>query len=135
MSDVLNRVKNRFEEFKKSPVGFGTKLRLDFAQIIWGNLERKNWSQRRLAKEVRLPDSVISNLIHGNKNCTLDTVGKVIHALGTEATLQERAPSAESSLDATLWFHGASGEPVLFSIKEETSVKTSTYNIKASGGI
>ena len=131
MSDTLNRIKKRLEEFKNSPVGYGARLRLDFAEIIWCGLERNNWSQRRLSREVGLADSVVSNLIHGNKNCTLDTVGKIIHALGTRATLQEMVPSVELS-DATLWVHGVTAEAVPFSIKVNTSVQTSTFKIKAN---
>ena len=134
MSQVLNRIRNRLEAFDKSAVGYGAKLRLDLAEIIWRNLQQKKWSQRRLAKEARLADSIISNLIHGNKNCTFDTAGKVIHALGTYVTLQETTPSAELLSDGTFRFHGVSGEPVPILIEVKRSGETSTYEIKASAG-
>lgn len=133
MSEVRERLRKRLETFEASPAGYGAKLRLDFAEIIWRNLELKPWSQRQLAAKARLADSVVSNLIHGNKNCTLDTVGKVIHALGTEAALLETPPSAKSLPDGTFLFHGGTGDAVPFSIKDYTSVQTSTYKIKIAG--
>ena len=124
MSEVRERLGKRLERFEASPAGYGAKLRLDFAEIIWRNLERKPWSQRRLAKKARLADSVISNLIHGNKNCTLDTVGKVIHALGTEVTLQETTPVAAAAA------RFLSYEGQTFSFKGTISVQTPTIEIE-----
>jgi hypothetical protein len=124
MSEVRERLRERLERFKASPAGYGAKLRFDFAEIIWRNLERKPGSPRRLAKKARLADSVISNLIHGNKNCTLDTVGKVIHALGTEVTLQETTPVSA----ATDGFLSYQGQTVSF--KGTTSVQTPTIEIE-----
>ena len=132
MSEVRERLRERLERFKASPAGYGAKLRLDFAEIIWRNLERKPWSQRQLARKVRLADSVISNLIHGNKNCTLDTVGKVIHALGTEATLQESGPLAGSSSGPVFLLHKMSGATVAYFTSRGTYAKKN-YEIKASG--
>lgn len=95
MSKVLDELTKFLEEFDESPQGYGTQLRLDFAEIIWSSLVRKKWSQRRLSEQSGLADSVISNLVHGNKNCTLDTIGRILHALGTRATLREVAREDE----------------------------------------
>ena len=129
MSKVLDRLTKAFDDFDKSPEGYGTQLRLDFAEIIWRSLERNNWSQRRLSREVGLADSVVSNLIHGNKNCTLDTVGKVLYSLGTRATLQETFIGAATD-DAVWRYHATSGGEIEIQTKEYTSGQTPEINLK-----
>ena len=109
MSKVLDELTNFLEEFDESPQGYGTQLRLDFAEIIWSSLVQKKWSQRRLSEQSGLADSVISNLVHGNKNCTLDTIGRVLHALGTRAKLREVAHQDEWAIDPELTFHRTDG--------------------------
>lgn len=89
MSKSLQELNQIFAEFDESPAGYGAELRLDLAEIIWRGLARNKWTQRKLAQQSGLADAVISNLVHGNKNCTLDTVGVVLHALGAKAKLVE----------------------------------------------
>jgi len=132
MSKVLDRLTRFFDDFDESPEGYGTQLRLDFAEIIWRSLARNKWSQRRLSRESGLADSVVSNLIHGNKNCTLDTVGKVLYTLGTKATLSEPL-HLDASGSAPGWrFHGTTGDPIEIQHEEQASVQTSTFGIEAS---
>ncbi len=89
MSKILDQLNAELQKFERSPEGIGMQFRLDLAKIIWDGLQRKGWSQEELAKQAGLKDSEISNLIHGSRNCTLDTVGRVIHALDTSAVLIE----------------------------------------------
>ena len=130
MSSVRNRLTKFLDRFDESPAGYSTQLRLDLAEIIWRSLARNKWSQRRLSKKSGLADSIISNLIHGNKNCTLDTVSKVLHALGTRATLQETFVSAATD-DAVWRFYATSGDGIEIQTKEYTSGQTPEINLKA----
>ena len=102
MSKILDQLKTGLRAFERSPEGIGTQFRLDFAKIIWNGLRRKGWTQGQLALKAELADSVVSNLIHGNKNCTLDTVGKVIHALDTRAVLIELGDHIACSTNSRL---------------------------------
>lgn len=133
MSKVLDQLEKFLEEFDESPQGYGTQLRLDFAEIIWCSLVRKKWSQRRLSERSGFADSVISNLVHGNKNCTLDTVGRVLHALGTRAKLREDARQDEWALGPEFTFHRTDGTSFNFSndnIKELADGKTAEIRFK-----
>lgn len=87
MSNGLDFLNQLAEELESSVVGYETDLRLDLAEFIWNGLAKSGWSQRELAAESGLPDAIISNLIHGNKNCTLRTIARVAHALKSRATI------------------------------------------------
>ena len=89
MSKTLDRLTSFFEEFNESPQGDDSQHRLDLAEIMWRGLGRNGWTQRRLAKKSGLADADISNLLHGNKNFTSSTFGKVVNALGVKVKTQE----------------------------------------------
>lgn len=84
MSKALDELNRLSEEFSASSEGYGHSLRLDFAELIWAGLDRNGWSQTDLARQAKCSDAAISNLVHGNRNFRIDTIGKVLHALGTK---------------------------------------------------
>lgn len=136
MSKTLDQLNTGVEDFEQSPEGFGIKLRLDFAEIIWNGLQRQQWSQRQLARRAGLADSVVSNLIHGNKNCTLDTVGRVIHAFGTSAVLKETESHLEAAPDSSWIYHADVSNATLLSFGDIKSGQTKIeikYEIARTG--
>lgn len=88
MSKALEYLQRLDEEFQASAEGYGSQLRLDFAEILWRALKRLGWSQTEFAERSGWPDSFVSNLVHGNQNCELDTLGKAFHTLGVTVQLR-----------------------------------------------
>jgi len=88
MSKALEYLQQLDEEFEASAEGVGFQLRLDFAEILWRSLNQLGWSQAQFAKKTGWPDSFVSNLVHANQNCELDTLGKAFYTLGVKVKLQ-----------------------------------------------
>lgn len=64
-------------------------LRLDFADIIIKHLRKSDRSQKELAEIAGITEPAISRLVHADANCTLDTVARVLFALGVKAEIAE----------------------------------------------
>lgn len=94
--------------------GSGLKLRLDLSGLILQRLRLLKWRQRDLARATGLKESFVSRVLHSNANCTLDTVARLLHALGVQGELRESI--TEPWLDA-------SELPVEFRNTDETSIE------------
>ncbi|UCE60656.1 MAG: helix-turn-helix transcriptional regulator [Phycisphaerales bacterium] len=88
MSKALEHLQQLDEEFERSAEGYGFQLRLDFAEILWRTLNQLGWTQTQFAERSGWSDSFVSNLVHANQNCELDTIGKALHTLGVKAQLR-----------------------------------------------
>lgn len=86
MLDALNEM---YEDFESSWKGDDSRHRMDLAEIIWRGLKREKMTQAALARKARIADADLSQLIHGTKNFTSETFGKVVHALGMRIRVQE----------------------------------------------
>lgn len=79
------------------------ELRLDFADLIMKYLKQKNWTQSRLAKECGISTPVLSRFVQADANCQLESIARVLHALGVRPSIVERgqrggdSPFADSS--------------------------------------
>lgn len=109
MSKALDELNQLTAEFEATAKGDETNLRLDLAEIIWRGLARNGWTQRRLARESGLPDALISNLIHGNRNWTCATAAQVVHALGVSVNLREASAQTVVGTEPKLIFHSVQG--------------------------
>ena len=132
MSKTLDSLNELFEQFEDSWQGDDTRHRLDLAEIIWRGLKREGWTQRELAKASGIADADISELIHGEKNFTSSTLGKIVNALGVKVKLQESSYVAESGQESTiLWFHPENGIGVQIKVKKGNTNGT-TQGIKVA---
>ena len=95
MSRALKKIRDALERFDSTPASAGLDLRLSLSGLILKHLECNGWTQGELARRAGLKEPYISRVLHGNANCTLDTVGKLLFALGTTAQLQERGVVSE----------------------------------------
>lgn len=84
---VHDEVESLLQEFKGSPESVGIDLRMDLASIILRKLREMKWTQKQLASESGLKASYISRLIHAEANCTFESAGRILHALGLRAQL------------------------------------------------
>src|SRR5579862_4261332 len=96
MSNTQDLLK-ALRSFKETPESFGLQLRLSLSEIILTQLELKGWTQKRLAEQAGVKEPVITRMVHADQNCTLDSAGRVLSALGVRAKLvEERAPGVLS---------------------------------------
>ncbi len=77
------------DEYEKDPESYGIQLRLNLAEIVIRQLDARGWTQRDLAERAGLKEPYVSRVIHSDANCTLESAGRLLHALGVEAALKE----------------------------------------------
>jgi transcriptional regulator with XRE-family HTH domain len=92
----LNKILQRH---KDSPAGIGHELRLNLSEIVLQNLQRQQWTQRKLATAAGKCEAYITRIVHGQQNCSLDTVGQILFALGVRAQLTQTTPIPTSTFE------------------------------------
>lgn len=75
------------DEYKRKPESYGMKLRLNLAELVIQQLNSSGWSQRDLAQETGLKEAYISRILHSDANCTFESAGKILFALGIKVAL------------------------------------------------
>ena len=89
MNKKTNKILKTLEEFEKTEPSFTLELQLSLSELVLCQLENRKWSPQKLAEETGLKESYISRVLDGDANCTLKTVGKLLHALGVRAKIRE----------------------------------------------
>lgn len=98
--DAIEALLSDLESFEDSAEGWAYELRLDFADLLISGLRERRWSQTELAEKIDRKQPFVNRLIHADANCTLDTIGRLLHALGLKARLVREAkagPAIEKS--------------------------------------
>ena len=95
--EAIRELLNDADKFSATAEGIGFDLRLDLASIIVKHLHARNMSQIDLAKAAGLNPVYLTRVIHSSTNCTFSTAGKILHALGTRASLTETSPIAATN--------------------------------------
>ena len=99
--DIQSLLKS-LEEFEKTHESVALELRLSFTELIIDQLKRKGWTQRRLAEEAGMKEPAISRILHGDVNCTFETVGKLVWALGIGVRISETPTKTANSSGRTV---------------------------------
>jgi transcriptional regulator with XRE-family HTH domain len=123
LSKALDALNKMYEDFESSWRGDDNRHRMDFAEIIWRGLKREKMTQAALARKARIADADLSQLIHGTKNFTSETFGKVIHALGRRVRVQEEEYVPEEGAQRFFSVLLKSGEIVELGAEDSTSGK------------
>lgn len=89
MSQDIQEILRALREYEDTPESWGLELRLNLAEVVIHALRRKGWRQRDLARATSMKESFISRVLHSNANCTLDTAGRLFHALRVKAHIAE----------------------------------------------
>jgi len=79
---AIDRARRGITNIRKTPESLSMDIRMQFARIINLGSSRPGWTQHKVAQEAGMKDSQISALVHGETNCTIDTMAKVMFALG-----------------------------------------------------
>ncbi len=85
MTTTIDQLQTLLAEYDATADAVGMELRLSFAQIILRRLWQKGWTQKQLAESTGLKESFLSRVLHSDQNCTFETAGKILHALGVRA--------------------------------------------------
>lgn len=78
---VFERMAKVLSDFEARPESVGYELQGQFSRIINVALRTKGWTQKQLAQTTGKPESEISELVHGDVNCRLGTIGRIMFAL------------------------------------------------------
>jgi len=100
------------KQFEEGPESPGFDLRLDLADIICLRLKEKGWSQAKLAAEIGRPQSYVTRIVHSGANCTFETAGRILFALGVKAKLIE-TPSTHCGKSAPVRTSSASSAIII----------------------
>ena len=65
-----------------TPESCGMSLRLYLAEAIIAKLNQCGWTTAELAARSGISESYITSILHSDVNCTLDTAGRLLWALG-----------------------------------------------------
>ncbi len=136
MNPEIRKLLQELSDFKETAEGVGLELRLSLSEIVIRRLRQLNWTQRKLAEHAGFKESFVSRVLHSDDNCTLDTVGRLLHAVGVRARLHEYVASVARTADETLtilstWSEESRGKA---SIKSATTVQCYRYAAASAGG-
>ncbi len=75
----------------RDPARIGMQLRLNLAEIVLEEMDRRGWNQKQLAEACGMKPAFIHRIIHSNSNCTFDVAGRIFFALGIKPQLSVHA--------------------------------------------
>ena len=75
-------------ELEKTPESVGLGLRLDLSQIIHQHLADKKISQKKFATMCGMKPPLLARVMYSNANCTFDTAGRILYAMGVRGKLR-----------------------------------------------
>lgn len=90
----MSQLMDTLRSFEKTPDCVGLELRLDLATIICARLKKRRWSMTRLAKKSGLKLAHLEQIVCSNVDVSMDTAGRILHALGTGGELVPLARGA-----------------------------------------
>lgn len=77
---------NFFTDFladaKQRPSYWATTAKLDFARAVWHEMQRQNINQKQLAEKMGISPSMMTRIMKGDHNATIETMTKAAFALG-----------------------------------------------------
>ena len=98
MHKAFQEIFDSVADYDKTPQSVGMELRVSLSSIIHRHLFERKWTQKQLAKASGVAEQMLTRIMHSNTNCTFETAGKVLFALGLRGGLiEEIGPSLPTS--------------------------------------
>ena len=121
------------DEYKRKPESYGMKLRLNLAELVIQQLNSNGWSQRDLAQKAGLKEAYISRVLHSDTNCTFESAGRILFALGIKAALlpESEWTSTDDRYGNEIDQQGGTAEKVILRFPQEDS--SEPIEIEAAG--
>ena len=87
MNKITDLIQKEIDKVDSTAEGSSLDLRLDLSSLICKKLAENKWTQKELAHRVGMKESLLNRIIHGASNCTFETAGRILFALGIKGQL------------------------------------------------
>lgn len=135
MTDKISALLDRLKQFDNTAESVSADLRLSFARLVARGLRERGWTQRDLAERANFKESFVSRILHSDSNCTLETAGRLLFALGTRAHFSEAGYVAGNTADQiTLKVVRTDGQEAPTERESAGSQVTTIYTTAANAG-
>ena len=94
----IRELEKQIRQYDNTPDGYSDSLRLDLSEIVLRHLEG-GMTQVKLANKAGIKPQMITRIVHAVSNCTFETAGKILFALGVKAKLTEVLPRHTITVD------------------------------------
>lgn len=74
-------------KLESTPESVGVGLRLDLSQVIHRYLSERGLSQKEFAAKCGMKPPLLARIMYSNANCTFDTAGRILFAMGVRGKL------------------------------------------------
>lgn len=75
-------------QWDANPRSAGVKLRLDLSLLVIQRLNKNGWTHKQLAEKAGVTPWLISRIVLADANCTFETAGRILFALGVKPKLR-----------------------------------------------
>lgn len=82
---MRERARAALRAFRQDPQSVGYRLRLNLVDILADRMDEQGISQAELAEAADCLPSFVSRVMNAESNCTLETAGRLLFALGVRA--------------------------------------------------
>lgn len=89
MATNCEEICEALKEYNATAESVGLALRLNVAELVMRGMNRKGWNRFSLAHKADVSVQTIFQIVHSDANCTLDTIGRLFHALDVKAHIVE----------------------------------------------
>jgi len=93
VNNDLRQILASLDKFNDSAEAVAEELRSSVSMIILRELRARGWSQKKLSDESGFRQPHISRIIHGNDNCTLETIARILFSLGLRGRIDTLVPN------------------------------------------
>ena len=80
----MAQIHKMLADFQKTLDCRALDLRLSFADIVMGGLDRNNWELSELVERSGVTERMLSRIINADQNCTFHTAARILYALEIE---------------------------------------------------
>jgi len=68
-------------KFDETPLAYAIDLQLDLADIVIGEMHRRNWTAKQVARKTGLSPQTIERVVCAEGNISLKAIGRILHVL------------------------------------------------------
>lgn len=89
MSKAIDSLRKALDGFRTTKEAYALHLRLTLSSLVMKGMDDANVSVAGLSRASGVSEKTIDWIIHADRNCTLITAAKLLHALGIKAEMME----------------------------------------------
>lgn len=86
--NTIDELHNALKDYEQTPDGQAQDLKNSFSTLFIKLLEDKGLTQKQLSEESGVTQRLISGIVHGDHNSTLETLGQLLWALNTRVKIE-----------------------------------------------